>query len=241
MNQAQQDRCHELYQGLLPNMADYVADHARKKSGSIALIEHNTGNRVTWKKFDTAVDTFAAKLRAIGLTQKEMASYSRPSHVVVLKSGEIPLNRVAQNGLHGPQGNGTHHREATSKRRKVGQLKSMSAFTIMSTSSSPCSYPCCRATPRSLSASSRHITVAVSEIWRTPTMLSLYARQTRESHRSMHRTTPEKPDFYVIVTPSLLQPARQGKGPGNGIDDLPGLAAASDCVIFHAAAVQSTA
>jgi fatty-acyl-CoA synthase len=27
---------------------------------------------------------------------KEMASYSRPSHVVVLTSGEMPLNRVAK-------------------------------------------------------------------------------------------------------------------------------------------------
>ena len=78
MNPSQRDRCNELYQSLLPNMADYVADHARGKSGSIAIIEYNTGDQVTWKEFNTAVDAFSAKLRAIGLSKGDVVATSLP-------------------------------------------------------------------------------------------------------------------------------------------------------------------
>ena len=61
--------CREMYKTLLPNIADYVAVYAIHHSNETAIIEHNTGEKVSWKKFNTSVSAFAAKLLSIGLTK----------------------------------------------------------------------------------------------------------------------------------------------------------------------------
>ncbi|MFA6032379.1 MAG: class I adenylate-forming enzyme family protein [Myxococcota bacterium] len=70
--------CRERYAELLPNLADYVAKWAKEKPGALALIEHNTGDRVTWKTFNTSVDAFAAKLLSIGLRKGDVVATSLP-------------------------------------------------------------------------------------------------------------------------------------------------------------------
>jgi acyl-CoA synthetase (AMP-forming)/AMP-acid ligase II len=75
---ATDQRCRELYDALLPNLADYVARWARERAGSTAIIEHSTGETVTWKRFDTAVSAFAAKLLAIGLRKGDVVATSLP-------------------------------------------------------------------------------------------------------------------------------------------------------------------
>lgn len=72
------DRCREIYASLLPNIADYVARNAKERSKETAIIEHNTGEKVTWKQLDTAVSAFAAKLLAIGLTKGDIVATSLP-------------------------------------------------------------------------------------------------------------------------------------------------------------------
>ena len=75
------------YEALLPNCADYVAQYAREKPGAVALIEHNTGEKVTWKQFDTSVNAFAAKLLSIGLHKGDVVATSLPllkEHVYLL-------------------------------------------------------------------------------------------------------------------------------------------------------------
>ena len=79
--------CVARYEALLPNCADYVAKYAREKPDAVALIEHNTGDKVTWKQFDTSVDAFAAKLLSIGLAKGDVVATSLPllkEHVYLL-------------------------------------------------------------------------------------------------------------------------------------------------------------
>lgn len=78
MNEQKRNRALELYRSLLPNLADYVRQFARQTPSSIALIEHNTGDKVTWKQFDTAVSAFAAKLLAVGLKKGDVVATSLP-------------------------------------------------------------------------------------------------------------------------------------------------------------------
>ena len=47
---------------LLPNMADYVRHDAARQPDGDALIEFDTGEKVSWKDFDRAVSAFSAKL-----------------------------------------------------------------------------------------------------------------------------------------------------------------------------------
>jgi fatty-acyl-CoA synthase len=75
---AKDQRCRELYDGLLPNLADYVARWARERGDAVAIVEHATGETVTWKRFDTAVSAFAAKLLAIGLRKGDVVATSLP-------------------------------------------------------------------------------------------------------------------------------------------------------------------
>jgi acyl-CoA synthetase (AMP-forming)/AMP-acid ligase II len=71
-------RCRELYDGLLPNLADYVGHWARERPDATAIIEHATGETVSWKRFDAAVSAFAAKLLAIGLRRGDVVATSLP-------------------------------------------------------------------------------------------------------------------------------------------------------------------
>ncbi|MGC8685562.1 MAG: class I adenylate-forming enzyme family protein [bacterium] len=70
--------CKELYQNLLPNAADYVAKYAKEQPDEIAIIEHNTGESVTWKQFNTAVSAFSAKLLSIGIKKGDIVATSLP-------------------------------------------------------------------------------------------------------------------------------------------------------------------
>lgn len=78
MNEYQINRCHEMFRELLPNTADYVARYGSVKPKEIAIIEHNTGETVSWKQFNTAVDAFSAKLLSIGLKKGDVVATSLP-------------------------------------------------------------------------------------------------------------------------------------------------------------------
>ena len=66
------------YKNLLPNLSDYISRWAKRKPGSLAIIEHNTGDRVTWKDFDRSVSAFSAKLLSIGLRRGDIVATSLP-------------------------------------------------------------------------------------------------------------------------------------------------------------------
>ena len=72
------ERCRQMYEALLPNIADYVALYAKQRPGETAIIEHNTGETITWKKFNTSVSAFAAKLLSIGLVRGDIVATSLP-------------------------------------------------------------------------------------------------------------------------------------------------------------------
>ncbi len=59
--------CLELYEELPENQADLVTHWARVAPDRTALIEHDTGETVTWRAFDRAVSAFAAILLSLGL------------------------------------------------------------------------------------------------------------------------------------------------------------------------------
>lgn len=67
-----------LVSTLLPNLADYVEKYAKLLKDKTAIIEHNTGDIVSWKKFNTSVSAFAAKLLAIGLKKGDIVATSLP-------------------------------------------------------------------------------------------------------------------------------------------------------------------
>ncbi len=69
-------RCLELYQALPENQADPVARWATEKPNAPALIEHDTGEVVTWRAFDHAVSAFAAKLLSLGLCKGDVVATS---------------------------------------------------------------------------------------------------------------------------------------------------------------------
>jgi len=72
------ERCRQMYEALLPNIADYVALFAKQRPADTAIIEHNTGETVTWKHFETSVSAFAAKLLSIGLVKGDIVATSLP-------------------------------------------------------------------------------------------------------------------------------------------------------------------
>ena len=79
MNDPQlRQRCQEQYQDLLPRLADYVSLHARTRPDALAIIEHDTGEHITWKKFDQAVTAFSSKLLSIGLNKGDVVATSLP-------------------------------------------------------------------------------------------------------------------------------------------------------------------
>ncbi|HSM92209.1 MAG TPA: class I adenylate-forming enzyme family protein [Anaeromyxobacteraceae bacterium] len=84
---AQDQQCRERQAALLENVADYVALHARRAPDALALIEHNTGERVTWRQLETATDAFAALLLAKGYRKGDVIATSLPllkEHVYLL-------------------------------------------------------------------------------------------------------------------------------------------------------------
>jgi acyl-CoA synthetase (AMP-forming)/AMP-acid ligase II len=84
---AQDQDCRDRCGALLENIADYVTLHARRRPDDVALVEHNTGERVTWKQLDTATDAFAALLLSKGLKRGDVVATSLPllkEHVFLL-------------------------------------------------------------------------------------------------------------------------------------------------------------
>jgi fatty-acyl-CoA synthase len=69
---------HEQYRKLLSNQADYVEKYAKSKPNEIAIIEHNTGEKIAWKQFNTSVSAFAAKLLSIGIRKGDIVATSLP-------------------------------------------------------------------------------------------------------------------------------------------------------------------
>lgn len=87
MEPAKEKKSRKLYGELLPNMADYVRLWAGEKPDRDALIEFDTGERVSWKAFDRAVSAFAAKLLSLGLKKGDVVATSLPllkEHVYLL-------------------------------------------------------------------------------------------------------------------------------------------------------------
>jgi acyl-coenzyme A synthetase/AMP-(fatty) acid ligase len=72
------ERCRQMYEALLPNIADDVALYAIHRANETAIIEHNTGEQVSWKKFNTSVSAFAAKLLSLGLVKGDIIATSLP-------------------------------------------------------------------------------------------------------------------------------------------------------------------
>ncbi len=72
------ERCRQIYETLLPNIADYVARYAKGRPSETAIIEHNTNEQVSWKQFNTSVSAFAAKLLSIGLKKGGIVATSLP-------------------------------------------------------------------------------------------------------------------------------------------------------------------
>jgi len=66
------------YQTLLPNISDYVLYYSKKRKNSIALAEFDTGEKITWKKFNQSVDAFAAKLLSSGFKKGDIIATSLP-------------------------------------------------------------------------------------------------------------------------------------------------------------------
>lgn len=74
MNEKKQKQCHDLYAILLDNISDYVEKYAEENPDKVALIEHNTGAKITWKEFNNHVDSYAAKLLSVGLKKGDIVA-----------------------------------------------------------------------------------------------------------------------------------------------------------------------
>jgi fatty-acyl-CoA synthase len=66
------------YNELLSNQADYVKKYSADNPGGTAIIEYNTGEKVSWKKFNTSVSAFAAKLLSLGLKKGDIVATTLP-------------------------------------------------------------------------------------------------------------------------------------------------------------------
>jgi fatty-acyl-CoA synthase len=77
MNITKQDYVKQ-YNELLVNQADYVKKYAAENPDGTAIIEYNTGEKVSWKKFNTSVSAFAAKLLSLGLKKGDVVATSLP-------------------------------------------------------------------------------------------------------------------------------------------------------------------
>lgn len=84
---AQDQECRRLAAELRGNIADHVADHARRTPDGIALVEHPSGEAITWKALDRAASAFAAKLLSSGYRKGDVIATTLPAikeHVYLL-------------------------------------------------------------------------------------------------------------------------------------------------------------
>ncbi|MCF2140316.1 MAG: acyl--CoA ligase [Candidatus Lokiarchaeota archaeon] len=72
--------CLEKYEELkkYPRMFDWIDRWAKEIPNNIAIIEYNTGEKITWKAFATATKAFAAKLLNMGLRKGDVIATSLP-------------------------------------------------------------------------------------------------------------------------------------------------------------------
>jgi fatty-acyl-CoA synthase len=106
----QDEQCRQMYETLLPNIADYVALYAKERPKETAIIEHNTGETVTWKQFDTSVSAFAAKLLSIGLVKGDIVATSLPllkEHVYLMYAC-YRIGVIIAPARPAPEGQGAH-------------------------------------------------------------------------------------------------------------------------------------
>jgi acyl-CoA synthetase (AMP-forming)/AMP-acid ligase II len=73
-------KCLRLFEELkqYPRMFDWVDRWAKEKPQNIAIIEYNTGEKVTYKDFATKSKAFAAKLLAMGIKKGDVVATSLP-------------------------------------------------------------------------------------------------------------------------------------------------------------------
>lgn len=67
-----------LYSELLPNISDYVEIYAKNTPNNTAIIEYNTEESISWKRLNTSVNAFAAKLLSIGIKKGDIIATSLP-------------------------------------------------------------------------------------------------------------------------------------------------------------------
>jgi acyl-CoA synthetase (AMP-forming)/AMP-acid ligase II len=75
-NSKKNQRCLDLLRELedYSRMFDWVDRWAKEKPNDIALIEYNTGEKVTWKDFATKSKAFAAKLLSMGIEKGDVVA-----------------------------------------------------------------------------------------------------------------------------------------------------------------------
>nr|MDO8115186.1 class I adenylate-forming enzyme family protein [Candidatus Sigynarchaeota archaeon] len=69
------------YAELLPRLFDYVDKYAKETPEKLALIEYDTGEKVSWKTFALMTKVFAARLLSIGIKKGDVVA----STLVLLK------------------------------------------------------------------------------------------------------------------------------------------------------------
>ena len=75
-NTEQDNKARELCQEInkFPRMFDWVDRWAKERPNDVALIEYNTGEKVTWKEFSTNSKAFAAKLLKMGVKKGDVVA-----------------------------------------------------------------------------------------------------------------------------------------------------------------------
>ncbi len=61
------DRARNLLAGNMTNCADCVTQYTKEKPDSVAFIMYETGKKITWRQFETAVNAYVATLFSLGL------------------------------------------------------------------------------------------------------------------------------------------------------------------------------
>ncbi len=79
MDEKRNKECLARFEKLYDNMADYPAAYSKERPKDLAIIEHNTGEKVTWKDFNRSINAFAAKLLSIGLKKGDIVATSLPA------------------------------------------------------------------------------------------------------------------------------------------------------------------
>ena len=87
MNETREQEAAKQNRELLDNMADYVEKYAGSRKKKYAIIEFDTGEKITWKQFNTSVNAFSAKLLSMGLKKGDIIATSLPllkEHIYLL-------------------------------------------------------------------------------------------------------------------------------------------------------------